>query len=186
MRELATSIVYKINQREEFALGIGALAVVLALVGKFSYLGIASVLIGFLLHEMAHRYFARRALCSSRFVLDPLGLLLTIVSSFLPIAFLAPGYVGIYCYGNILKKRDMMRISAAGIMTNLVISVIAIALYNLWPSFFSVLSVINAWFALFNLIPIGPFDGAKIFKLNKLVWGAFFVSSLALYLFWVI
>jgi Zn-dependent protease len=29
---------------------------------------------------------------------------------------------------------------------------------------------INIWLALFNLIPFGPLDGAKILKWNKGIW----------------
>jgi len=181
-----SGIVYRLNERESYSLGIGAISVVVALLGKFSYQGLIAVIIGFFLHEMAHRYFARRAGCSSRFVLDPLGLFLTLISSVLPIAFLAPGYVGIYCYGNVLGKRDLLRISASGIATNILIALLGAALYPFNPGFFSMLSLINAWFALFNLIPIGPFDGAKIFRLSKVVWAGLLVSSLAFYLYWVI
>ena len=181
-----SGIVNKLNERESVALSVGALSVVAALVGKFSYQGLIAVLIGFFFHEMAHRYFARKSNCSSRFVLDPLGLLITLLSSILPIAFLAPGYVGIYCYGNVLERRDMLRISASGIFTNLLISLVGMLLFRFSPNFFSVLSMINAWFALFNLIPFGPFDGAKIFSLSKLVWVGLFASSLAFYLFWIL
>ncbi|MEM0021791.1 MAG: hypothetical protein QW039_05210 [Fervidicoccaceae archaeon] len=179
-------IIYRLNEKEGYSLAVGAAAVVLALVGKFSYLGIISVLIGFFMHEMAHRFFARRAMCSSRFVLDPLGLAITLISSILPLAFLAPGYVGIYCYGNVLRRGDMLKISSGGIATNLALSIIGAILYPISPAFFSTFSVINAWFALFNLIPFGPFDGAKIFKISKLIWIIMFILSLSLYLYWII
>lgn len=184
--EMFGGIVYKLNERESIALSIGALSLAVALIGKFSYMGLIAVLIGFFFHEMSHRFFARRAGCSSRFVLDPLGLIITLFSSLLPIAFLAPGYVGIYCYGNILGRRDMLRISASGISTNLLISLAGILLYPLSTNFFSILSLINAWFALFNLIPVGPFDGAKIFKLSKIVWVGLLIPSLVFYLYWIL
>jgi len=41
---------------------------------------------------------------------------------------------------------------------------------------------INASLALFNLIPFGVFDGAKIIKWNKYVWGAAVLAAGILYL----
>jgi len=41
---------------------------------------------------------------------------------------------------------------------------------------------INATLALFNLIPIGVFDGAKILKWNRNVWGAAVIAAGILYL----
>ena len=41
---------------------------------------------------------------------------------------------------------------------------------------------INASLALFNLIPIGIFDGAKIIKWNKMVWLAAVIAAGILYL----
>ncbi len=42
---------------------------------------------------------------------------------------------------------------------------------------------INASLALFNLIPIGVFDGAKIIKWNRLVWVTAVIAGGILYLF---
>ena len=36
---------------------------------------------------------------------------------------------------------------------------------------FHYVSYINVFLALFNLIPFGPFDGLKIFRWKKEVWG---------------
>jgi Zn-dependent protease len=41
---------------------------------------------------------------------------------------------------------------------------------------------INASLALFNLIPIGVFDGAKIIRWNKYAWGAVVMASGILFL----
>jgi Zn-dependent protease len=40
---------------------------------------------------------------------------------------------------------------------------------------------INASLALFNLIPLGVFDGAKIMKWNRKVWGAAILAAGLLY-----
>jgi Zn-dependent protease len=45
---------------------------------------------------------------------------------------------------------------------------------------------INAWLALFNLLPFGNFDGFKVFQWNKKVWTVAFIGSIVLYalMFW--
>jgi Zn-dependent protease len=39
---------------------------------------------------------------------------------------------------------------------------------------------IAVWIAVFNLIPLGIFDGAKVFMWNKTAWAISFVVSIAL------
>jgi len=41
-----SGIVYRLNERESYSLGIGAISVVVALLGKFSYQGLIAVIIG--------------------------------------------------------------------------------------------------------------------------------------------
>jgi Zn-dependent protease len=52
-----------------------------------------------------------------------------------------------------------------------------------WFSIATVGMQINASLALFNLIPMGVFDGAKIIKWNRYVWGAAVIAAGILYLF---
>jgi Zn-dependent protease len=40
---------------------------------------------------------------------------------------------------------------------------------------------INAWLAVFNLLPFGNFDGYKVFQWSKKVWGITFVAAIGLY-----
>jgi len=35
---------------------------------------------------------------------------------------------------------------------------------------FSIGVAINAWLALFNMLPIGPLDGSKVLSWNPIVW----------------
>jgi Zn-dependent protease len=42
---------------------------------------------------------------------------------------------------------------------------------------------INASLALFNLLPFGVFDGAKVIKWNRAVWGASVLAAGLLFIF---
>jgi len=42
---------------------------------------------------------------------------------------------------------------------------------------------INLWLAAFNLIPIPPFDGSKIFSWSKPIWAAFAIPAWVVTLF---
>ncbi|MFO7773178.1 MAG: DUF951 family protein [Dehalococcoidia bacterium] len=51
------------------------------------------------------------------------------------------------------------------------LAVVFLALDTVRPSFlFTLGAYVNTWLALFNLIPFGPLDGAKIFRWNKGIW----------------
>ncbi len=165
-------IFYELNRKEPNAIALALIAVIIALTPKFSYYGIASVIIGFLFHEIAHRQTARRLGCASRFVLDPMGFIITLVSSVLPIAFLAPGYVGINCWGLPLTREGILKIAGAGPLTNIIMAGIATGLLQIgiWHPFLYIFAVINSWLAIFNLFPFGPLDGAKIFRANSKIW----------------
>jgi len=88
------------------------------------------------------------------------------------------------------------RISAAGPMSNLVIGTIFMvtaaaivrtsSLSNL-PAFWVTNILVSAWYlnvilAGFNMIPILPFDGSKVWAWNKAVYAGILVVALALYL----
>ncbi len=188
------NLFYKINRRESTAVLTGLMAVIIALEAKFSVYGIISVIIAFLVHEASHRQTARRAGCSSRFVLDPLGLLITLISAILPIAFLAPGYVGINCWGLPISREGLLRIAGSGPLSNIVMAVVSLSLLVVsgnWSSiagsvnivlFLRYFTIVNLWIAIFNLLPVPPLDGSKIFKADKKIWAAMISVAAALYI----
>ncbi len=139
--------------------------------------------VGFLLHELAHKYFAQKYGCVAEFRAFDMMLLLAVAMSFFGFIFAAPGAV--FIGGKRITKKKNGIISVAGPILNIVFAVFflivlmatqnqlvhSIALYG-----FS----INSWLALFNMIPFAIFDGAKVWHWNKLVWGiaAFAAASL--------
>jgi Zn-dependent protease len=110
------------------------------------------------------------------------GLLLTAISIVSPIKFIAPGAVMI---GGFADQDRMGRTAFAGPLVNVII---ASALLTMLPalrttSFYQAMvagAAINAFLALFNLIPFSVFDGRKVYAWNRVYWAALFLVSLAL------
>jgi Zn-dependent protease len=155
-------------------------AILMALVG---------VSLGFVLHEMGHRFLARRFGCHAEYVMWPAGLIIALVGSLIGIVFAAPGAVVIYpqrdALGEIaLTKERLGLISIAGPVMNISLALVFLVLYLAKPYLlFSLGAQVNSWLAVFNLIPLGPFDGAKILEWNKAAWGLVLVIGIGLFIF---
>ena len=162
----------------EYHLGEGT-----AYLGLFG-LCIGLVVLSFLFHEFGHKFVAQKAGMWSEFRMSPMGLVLTLVTSFLGFLFAAPGAV--YIQGNCSRETDG-KISIAGPMVNIVLSAIGIigcltVNHSGWVIFFLLLANLNAFLALFNLLPIPPLDGSKVIRWNKLIWiAALAISAAPLY-----
>ncbi|PIY59965.1 hypothetical protein COY95_04275 [Candidatus Woesearchaeota archaeon CG_4_10_14_0_8_um_filter_47_5] len=130
---------------------------------------------GFLLHELAHKFVARRFGCWAEFRSDDRMLLVAVLFSFAGFLFVAPGAVIIL--GQV-TRRDYGLISAAGPLTNGILAlgfiVLGILGAGMLPGSLSLIPTIgariNSWLALFNMIPFGNFDGAKILRWNVPVY----------------
>ena len=128
--------------------------------------------LGFLLHEMAHKFVAQRYGCAAEFrAWDPFLYLAVGLALLVGFIFAAPGAVMIS--GMVTRKEDGI-ISVAGPLMNYVLAFIFLGLLSLFPAGalpFSIGFSINMWLGLFNLIPFGPLDGLKVFHWSKVVWG---------------
>jgi Zn-dependent protease len=135
--------------------------------------------LGFVLHELAHRIVARNYGAEAHFVANNGWLLISIVIAFAGFFIAAPGAVWHRGY---LTKRQGGLIALAGPATNLVLSVLffvalllIIILRIQAPELVAKICLIgfslNAWLGLFNMIPAGPFDGAKVLNWSPLVFG---------------
>ena len=127
--------------------------------------------IGFLLHELAHKFVAQHYGCAAEFrAWDQLLYLAVGLAVFIGFIFAAPGAVMIS--GMITRKENGL-ISAAGPATNYVLAMLFLGLLYLlpqWSNIFATGFSINIWLGIFNLIPFGPLDGRKVFYWNKIVW----------------
>jgi Zn-dependent protease len=137
---------------------------------------------GFIIHELAHKYVAQGYGLWAEFRLNMTGLILTALSIVSPIKFIAPGAVMISGFA---EKDRIGRTALAGPLVNLVFTVSLLiflpviresSLYL--PILFG--AAINAFLALFNLIPFAVFDGLKIYQWNRRYWVTLFAVSLIL------
>jgi Zn-dependent protease len=132
-----------------------------------------SVFAGFLVHELSHKFVARRYGCWAEFRADYRMLGFAIITAFFGILFAAPGAVMIA--GNVDRERNG-KISIAGPGSNLVIAVACLSVLlltgvsDLANDALSRLFTFSVLLGAFNMIPIMPFDGAKIWRWNKPIY----------------
>lgn len=195
----------RISTRERQDLGIAwlalALAFTLALVGGFSAIGmqlgtaalffllsLITVGVGFVLHELAHKFTAMRYGYWAEFQKDNQMLLVAVaIAALVGVVFAAPGATMIY--GPNLSKRENGVISVAGPVTNLLLAIpfglLVIGGMMFDPGWFVTLVgavgvKINAMLAAFNMLPIGPLDGRKVLAWNPGIFIAVIAVSFVL------
>jgi len=140
--------------------------------------------LGFLLHEMAHKFLAQRYGCIAEFRAFDSMLMLALVMSFFGFILAAPGAVVIQ--GNVNIARNG-RISAVGPLMNIILAliffillvVVAATTTNdfLFKLAFYGLSI-NGWLALFNMLPFWQLDGKKVLSWNKKIYALMIAAAL--------
>ncbi len=162
---------------------------------------------GFLLHELAHKFVAQHYGYQAEYKASMFGLALTVLMALtIGIVFAAPGavmirkplyppsapayssYEGDDAYWDRLERKmgsEDLWISLAGPVTNIILTALFFAvlmsgfLNNNLLVYAAVMAFrINLMLAAFNLIPIDPLDGGKIFRGNPLVWAAVGVPTI--------
>lgn len=139
--------------------------------------------LGFILHELAHKFTAIKFGYWAEYKMWPQGLILALITAYFGIVFAAPGAV--YIHGQSIKKSENGIISVAGPLTNIVLALLFLSI----PLFFqnSLLvgigilgATVNSFLAVFNLLPVAIFDGAKVFRWNPIIWIVVFGLSVIL------
>lgn len=131
--------------------------------------------LGFLLHELMHKYVAQNYGLFAEFKASYNMLWLAIAFSLFGFIIAAPGAVMIS--GNVTRERNG-KISLAGPMTNIILALIFLILILVFRTegilgyFFEFGLTINSLLAAFNMIPMMPFDGAKVIAWDKKIYFA--------------
>jgi Zn-dependent protease len=195
----------RITRRERFDLFIAWLGITIAFTlaivlssfnGKIEPLYFLSIFgiscltvgIGFVLHEMAHKFTAMKYGYYAEFRKDNVMLLMSVVlAALVHIVFAAPGATVIY--GGSLSKEQNGKISAAGPATNLVLCIPFGIMVLMTPlitgigpviGFIGMMGLqINAMIAAFNLLPISILDGKKVLEWKPVLFVVMIAVSFA-------
>lgn len=148
-------------------------------------LAVGAALTGFIAHEMAHKLVARRLGFWAEFRMWPTGLLFSLITSAAGFLFAAPGATVV----NGMDPRNVRgwgETAVAGPVSNLLFAAgfygASLATFRLGPATsvsLLFLAMINTLFATFNLLPVGPLDGAKVFRWGASSWALAFAVAAA-------
>ena len=151
---------------------------------------------GFILHELAHKFTAQRYGYVADYEASPTGLFLALGLSFITgggFVFAAPGAVMIrgkkamYGYSdNVQMEKEFAYISVSGAVVNLLLAImfLVVSLFITEPLASKVLwwsAFINVFLAGFNMLPLGPLDGAKVWRYNPVLWGLVGIPAIILF-----
>jgi Zn-dependent protease len=152
----------------------------------------------FVLHELAHKFMAQKKGLWAEFRAWPAGLLLAIGMAILSqggFVFAAPGATMIYPikksrFGyalQILKPKDLGEIGLIGPIINILLCLIFGTFALLFPlSILKMGAQVNAWLAIFNLIPLSVLDGAKVWHWSRKIWACSFFISIFMFIITII
>ena len=138
--------------------------------------------LGFILHELGHKFASMRYGYWAEYKLWPVGLVIALISSFVGFVFAAPGAV--YTYGNYIDYEKNGKISIAGPVVNIILALIFLAVATIIYPFLNPIDLtsqiifltcslgfsINSYLAVFNMIPIWNLDGSKVLRWNGVIW----------------
>lgn len=158
------------------------------------YFGISLVTvgIGFILHEMAHKFTAIKFGYWAEFRKDNMMLLVAVaLASLVGVVFAAPGATVIYnnpADGRGISREENGKISAAGPITNLLLCIPFAGLFfygitfvgsgaNLITLVGMIGLQVNAMIAAFNMLPVSVLDGRKVLSWNVPVFVTLIVAA---------
>ena len=194
----------RISRREEFDLFVAWIAISLAFaiiflrdIGRADpviallFLGVSlfTVGIGFILHEMAHKFTAIKYGFWAEFRKDNIMLVVAVaLAALVGVVFAAPGATVIYdTAGRGISREQNGKISAAGPVVNLLLCIpfAVLLIYggggiSLTGNIATMIGMIgfqvNAMIAAFNMLPVSVLDGKKVLAWNK---GVFVIMIIA-------
>jgi len=157
-------------------------------------LSLITVGVGFVLHELAHKFTAMRFGYWAEFRKDNLMLLVAVVlAALVGVVFAAPGATIIYGAG--VTREQNGKISAAGPAINLILCIpFALLLLvggSLDPATTSrsillmagmVGLQVNAMIAAFNMLPVSVLDGKKVLAWNPAIFAVLIIAAFGILL----
>lgn len=159
------------------------------------FIGIALVTvgIGFVAHEMAHKFTALGYGYWAEFRKDNMMLLVAVaLAALVGVVFAAPGATVIYdnrAFGGGITREQNGKIAAAGPVTNLLLCIpfagLLIGAGGSSSLLFLVGSMglqVNAMIAAFNLLPVSVLDGKKVLSWNAGIFAVLIVAAFAVLL----
>lgn len=147
-----------------------------------SFLGIVTA---FFFHEISHKLMAQKHGLWAEYRMYPQGLRLALfLGIFTPVVFAAPGAV-MFRGGS--RNYETGLIAIAGPLANIIIALITFPLYlfvlyeeSMLGQIVGFICFINAFLALFNLLPFGPLDGMKVIRWNATAWIIMLILSIVM------
>ncbi|MBI5036654.1 hypothetical protein HZC09_04910 [Candidatus Micrarchaeota archaeon] len=129
--------------------------------------------VGFVLHELAHKYVALSFGAHAYYRAFLWGLFLALVLAFATngsLVFAAPGAVLIH--GRITREQ-YGKISLAGPLANLILAFgfLVLASTTGMHELGTTGAYVNAFLGIFNMLPFGPLDGAHVMAWDRRIWG---------------
>jgi Zn-dependent protease len=195
----------RISRREEFDLFVAWIAISLAFaiiflrdIGRADpviallFLGVSllTVGIGFILHEMAHKFTAIQYGFWAEFRKDNIMLVVAVaLAALVGVVFAAPGATIIYdTTGRGISREQNGKISAAGPVVNLLLCIpfAVLLIYggggmSLTGNIATMIGMIgfqvNAMIAAFNMLPVSVLDGKKVLAWNKVVFVILIIAA---------
>ncbi|MBR9692973.1 metalloprotease [Candidatus Woesearchaeota archaeon] len=128
--------------------------------------------LGFVVHETAHKFIAEQENCHAEYRANNSMLIIALITSLFGIVIAAPGAVHVSGHPSPSQRgKTALAGPAANLILGILFLILSIALDGFWGRAAMFGSMINVWLGLFNMLPFGPFDGAKVFTWNKIVYG---------------
>ncbi|VVB67290.1 Zinc metalloprotease [Candidatus Norongarragalina meridionalis] len=152
---------------------------------SYFFIVLVTVGLGFVLHELAHKYVAIHYGAHAQYRMWTTGLFLAIAMAFLTrggFVFAAPGAV--YIYGQVSREKNG-RIALAGPMMNLLLAIVFLAVAFIFPGAQELAftgAFVNIFLGGFNMIPFAPMDGQKVAAWDQRVWAGAFVLFIAAFI----
>ncbi|MEM4254683.1 MAG: metalloprotease [Candidatus Woesearchaeota archaeon] len=137
--------------------------------------------IGFIGHELMHKFVAQKHRCWAEFRANDFMLGLMLLFSFLGFIFAAPG--GVFIRNHVTWRKNGI-IALAGPLTNLALGFVFAVFIFILPTGLKPIGnygmQINFFLGFFNMLPLPGIDGSKVLAWNKAVYVIVFLVSIFL------